>query len=305
MVINMNVDLFFKQLSDEFVNLISKSDFLDQYPLSILSIDKNINNEVVSKALNSLLYKDLKQYSPLFLSNVLLLLLNRDLRLDNKPKLFRKDVGVLTTNYFEKDVDILHPNSLSFVGFDAKILLRTESNDPKRYKKIIFILDNILDLVSPIYKGFCFSIVTIDDKVIRVYYDLEDYYVLVGTLVEEPIIDMFGHILKPELISDFSIYKKHNDKITVLKEDIFDILKDKLHDLVSKAPFIDDSYSQRFNYVLKQWAKIFKVDYKPFVFDEGDFIQNPIPLKLSKKDIPLIKKNMISYYKQLYYGYDS
>jgi len=304
----MKVDLFFKKLSENFINLVQNSDFMDQYPLSIISIDKKINNENILKAMDNLINKDLKQYSPLFLSNVVLLLLNHEVHFNNKQKLFKKIIDILTTHYFKKKIDILHPDSLSFIPFDLNFLLKKSNyrySDLKEYRKMVFLLDNILDLVSPIYKGWGFSIFEKDNKLIRIYFDLENYYVLVGNLRKNPNIDIFGHIIEPELVESYSVYLFKNNKFKLMmSEDLLVYLKEKINQLILLAPKTNDSLSIKYNYVLKQWTNIFGVKYKFIEFDENDFISNPSPLKLNEKDIPIIKENMVNYYNQLYYEKD-
>src|SRR3989344_6250834 len=82
-------------------------------------------------------------------------------------------------------------------------------------RELVFLLDNLAEIVNPIFRSFGFQLFFDDKHVYRYYYRLDlNQKIIVVSLKEGMKIDFFEHIINPENLDRSQIYIDKNGEIS-------------------------------------------------------------------------------------------
>jgi len=130
-------------------------------------------------------------------------------------------------------------------------------------RELVFLLDNLAEIVNPIFRSFGFQLFFDDKHVYRYYYRLDlNQKIIVVSLKEGMKIDFFEHIINPENLDRSQIYIDKNGEISNADmAEILEIVKGKIVQLKEKNLFnkeyvIKQIYSA-FNYSIPAPQKVF------------------------------------------------
>lgn len=161
---------------------------------------------------------------------------------------------------------------------------KIENND-ESLTKTVFLLDNLTEMTSPIFRTFGYQIFFNEDRVYRYYHRTNlGFDILVKSPVGKMDIDYFYHILRPEEISSGEIYIISNGDT----EDIKNI--SELNDLISnKIKSIKENESLDRKYVIKQTLSPFgiEIDEKIIKHGETEFPEGIVDFYKKTCELPL------------------
>lgn len=286
---------YFQIIAENMLNLGLNNTFEDQFPIDIIQIDKNITNNITIELIESFL-KNLKNES-LYLSNIILFLLNRDFNSNIKSILFKQSIDKLID--LRKDFSLETSLDLNYyLKIDSEILEnlnhRTPIFEKKEYSQLIFLLDNLFEIICPVYRGWVYDIYTKNNLLYRKYHFKDKILLLLSELERSPKLDFFGHVLAPEKIKRFWLFEIKGNNYNELNG------LDLKNYILSKYPKIEfQNKSDRFYFVLNQWKYFFDLLGPIPRFEENSFINN-IPRQIPKDMYSKIIISNIKYYNDLY-----
>lgn len=101
-------------------------------------------------------------------------------------------------------------------------------------KKLVFLLDNLAEMINPIFRTFGVQLFFDNKNVYRYYHRLDlDFNIIIVSSKEEMQIDFFEHIIKSENLDYSQVYIEKDSKIdeVINHKELFDTIKNKIEGL--------------------------------------------------------------------------
>ncbi len=139
-------------------------------------------------------------------------------------------------------------------------------------KKLVFLLDNLTEMVNPIFRSNGVQLFFDDENVYRYYYRAElNKGIIVVSSKKGMRIDFFEHIIEPENLEESQIFVYQNGVISQGEmDDIFEEIKDKINELKNKKDFNRE-------YVVNQIFSAFKFSIPE---PQIEFLRTPFPKEI-------------------------
>lgn len=262
-----NFNLVLKKISSDIARVQIDSDVLSQWPISsveamyylgpffVPSVIGSINNWPSDK--ESLFEKKM---FPGKLSNLIFFLLEKNSKKKMGPMhpiLVEKIIKtiLLIKKFDENNVDYFE----SFIPDKFSSLPRSGEKDSR---KAVFLLDNLTELVNPIFRVFGMEIFADDKTVYRYYYNIGlDFEVLVISPRSNFHADFFEHVFVPEDLLNSSIYKIENNVFSTIEtEDLISAVSDRIKSASNSnfdRVYVFESAMKSFGFQIPSSAKDF------------------------------------------------
>ncbi len=275
----MDINAILKKISEDVAKVQHESDVLSQWPINSV---------------------EAMYYSGPFLIPEI----GKNLRgWENDPlKLFKKDLmpGKIAGLIFyflnekakEKMGEENHKNML--MGIISKLMLFKKENYLENYtseswvpnwnipetaknvnaKKLVFLLDNLTEMINPIFRSNGVQLFFDEENVYRYYYRLElGKKILVVSPKEKMRIDFFEHIIEPEDLEESKVFIEEDGKLSMIDvNDLFEEIKQKINQLKESKEFDRE-------YVVNQIYSAFNYDVPEA---QKGFLKTPFPEEIVK-----------------------
>jgi hypothetical protein len=185
-----------EKLTDSLIDL-NINGIETQFPINIYYVQPNLNkfeNEIYVA-----IKKNINSYSELMLSQLLLLLIDRDLNCSKY--LF----NLILDKLIEKRKDPTLNNSLEL---NYKKDLNFEFKELKDYKKYILWSEILIDINYPIFRGYGFNVYTINDIFYKEYDLPEGKFIISAKIIKIPKYYFTGHNKDVGLLKDYKYFGK-------------------------------------------------------------------------------------------------
>ncbi len=106
-------------------------------------------------------------------------------------------------------------------------------------KRLVFLLDNLTEMINPIFRSNGIQLFFDENNVYRYYYGLElDKNIIIVSPKKNMKIDFFEHIIEPENLEESQIFIEKDGKIVEgNSEELFNVVKEKIDDLKNSREF--------------------------------------------------------------------
>ena len=141
-------------------------------------------------------------------------------------------------------------------------------------KKLVFLMDNLTEMINPIFRSMGVQLFFDDEKVYRYYYRLDlNQKIIIASSKEGMKIDFFEHIINPEDLDASQIYVEKDGKfIEGDLDELMEIVKGKIGKLNDTKKFDKE-------YVVNQLFSAFKYSIPEA---QRGFLQTPFPEEIEK-----------------------
>jgi hypothetical protein len=280
-----------KKISEDMFKLTTNGSSIYSWPLSSLIIS-DVFSKYFIPYLTTYLDKNINNIKLFELRAYLIMFLNRNIDEKIQKKYFRMIVNRIK----EINVDSTFIKSLELKSYNLYKLPLLKYNkficNKKTYFKISFLLNNLSEVLFPIFRGVGFEIFTKKNLLYKFYYINDDIYVLVSKYDNFPKLSFFGHVFEKEEINSFLIYKNN-----MLIKDVPKLINNLTDNILKKKKEISfENNYDRINYTINRFLyhinnkKVnYTKEYDLFLQTNNNFNPN-VFLNKKKKIIENTKK---------------
>ena len=146
--------------------------------------------------------------------------------------------------------------------------------DNQNAQELVFLLDNLTEMVNPIFRSFGVQLFFDKVNVYRYYYRTNlDYNLIIASPKKDMKIDFFEHIIKSENLDKSKVYVEKDGILSVvdmvsLKQDI----KEKINEIKKSEKFDKE-------YVIKQIFSAFEYEISE---QQKGFLNSPFPKEIKE-----------------------
>ncbi len=139
-------------------------------------------------------------------------------------------------------------------------------------KRLVFLIDNLTEMVNPIFRSNGVQLFFDDEKVYRYYYRIDlNKSIIIVSLKKNIKIDFFEHIIEPENFEESQIFIYENGEISEGKVNgLFEEVRDKINELKNIKDFNRE-------YVINQVFDAFKFN---ILEPQREFLKTPFPKEI-------------------------
>jgi hypothetical protein len=141
-------------------------------------------------------------------------------------------------------------------------------------KKLVFLLDNLTEMINPIFRSNGVQLFFDDNNIYRYYYRLDlNKKIIIVSPKQGMKIDFFEHIIEPENLDQSQVFIEDGGKIIEGESDIlFNEVKNKINELKNSRDFNRE-------YVINQIFDAFDFDVPEA---QKGFLKTPFPEEIVK-----------------------
>lgn len=141
-------------------------------------------------------------------------------------------------------------------------------------KKLVFLLDNLTEMINPIFRSNGVQLFFDEENVYRYYYRLDlGKKIIIVSPKDKMRIDFFEHIIEPEDLEESRVFiEEDGDLTSVDANDLFEEVKQKINELKGSKVFNRE-------YVINQIYGAFNYDVPEA---QKGFLKTPFPEEIVK-----------------------